>query len=126
VEQRPYELLPAEFASWQKDHPGRAPPSRWSPLCPGQGAVPGAIVITWPRNDEVFLLEPGYDPRTQSLRLAAEVEPRLPELTWTLDGKPLAARAWPYEAEWQLQRGRHVLRAAAGASQSDPVEFEVR
>ncbi len=126
VEQRPFEMLPAEFTSWQKDNPGRAPPSRWSPLCPAEGAVPGAIVITWPRNDEVFLIEPGYDPRTQSLRLSAEVEPRLPELTWTLDGAPLAQRGWPYEADWQLQRGRHVLRAVAGASRSDPVEFEVR
>jgi penicillin-binding protein 1C len=126
VEQRPFEHLPAEFASWQKENAGRAPPSRWSPLCPLEGPVPGAIVITWPRNDEVFLFEPGYDPRTQSLRFAAEVEPRLPALTWTLDGQPLASREWPYETEWRLERGRHVLRATSGPTRSDPVAFEVR
>jgi hypothetical protein len=95
VEHRPFQILPAEFASWEKENPSRAPPSRWSPLCPAEGTVPGAIVITWPRNDEVFLLEPGDDPETQSLSFAAEVEPRLPQLTWTLDGEPLASRSGP-------------------------------
>jgi hypothetical protein len=91
-----------------------------------QRAVAGAIVITWPRDGDVFLVEPGYDPRTQSLRLAAAVEPRQPEVTWTLDGRPIASAGWPYEADWPLAPGRHVLEAMAAGSRSDPVRFEVR
>jgi len=126
VEQRPFQVLPAEYAGWQKDHPERSPPSRWSPLCPARGAVAGAVVITWPRDGDVFLVEPGYDLRTQSLRLAAAVEPRQPKLIWTLDGRPIASAGWPYEVDWPLAPGRHVLQAAAAGSRSDPVQFEVR
>ena len=116
-EERAFEVLPPEFAAWQKDNPGRAPPRRYSPLCPAAGAQQGAVVITWPRPGEVFLLEPGYAPATQTLRLAAEADA---DVRFMLDGAPLASSDWP------LTRGAHVVQAVSGAVRSTPVAFEVR
>ncbi len=123
---RVFEVLPALFAEWQAAHGVPAPPRRYSPLCPARGPVPGALVVTYPRKGEVFLIEPGYERRTQSLAFSAEVDPYLPEVTWLLDGAPVARVAWPYETAWPLAEGRHRVQLVAADRSSDPVEFEVR
>lgn len=125
-EQRVFEVLPAQFAEWQASRGGQVPPTRYSSLCPATGPVPGALVITYPRSGEVFLIEPGYDRRTQSVPLSAEVDPYLPQVRWMLDGSTVANVAWPYEAAWPLAEGRHRLQLVAAGMRSDPVEFEVR
>jgi penicillin-binding protein 1C len=126
VEERVFDVLPAVFARWQASHGGLTAPSGYSPFCPAQGPVPGALVVTYPRRGETFLIEPGYDRRTQSLPLSAEVEPSLPEVTWMLDGAPVARVGWPYAVDWPLRPGRQRLQLVAEAMRSDPVEFEVR
>ncbi|MBZ4420570.1 penicillin-binding protein 1C [Myxococcus sp. RHSTA-1-4] len=129
VVKRAFAFLPAPYASWQATH-GResapAAPTRYSPLCPEQGPVPGALVITWPRPGEVFLIEPGYSRSTQTLRLSAEVEPRLAAVTWLVDGRPVRQAPWPYDASWALQPGRHRLEVVARGLRSEPVDIEVR
>jgi penicillin-binding protein 1C len=126
LEKRVFEVLPSLFAAWQASRGAPAPPTRYSPLCPSKGPVPGALVVTYPRKGEVFLIEPGYDRRTQSLPLSAEVDPYLPQVTWLLDGSPVAHVAWPYETAWPLAEGRHRVQVVAAGMRSDPVEFEVR
>ena len=88
--------------------------------------MPGAVVVTWPRPGEVFVLEPGYARETQSVELKVEVEPRSSEVRWYVDGEKVAVAGWPYRAAWPLAAGRHRLIAEAGGRKSEPVEFEVR
>jgi len=129
VVKRAFTFLPAAYASWQASHGQESAPSaptRYSPLCPEKGPVPGALVITWPRQGEVFLIEPGYTRRTQTLRLSAEVEPRLAAVTWLVDGRPVQQAGWPYDASWALQPGRHRLEVVARGLRSEPVDIEVR
>jgi len=120
IEHRVVEALPATYASWLAHTPERtAAPTAYSPLCPASGAVPDAVVITYPRDREVFVVEPGYDIATQTLAFAAEIDPPGTSATWLVDG--MAA-----PPTWQLQPGKHRLLAVAGGRASDPVEFEVR
>jgi hypothetical protein len=121
-----FEVLPPGYAEWQSSHATLQPPTRYSPLCPARGLTADALVITSPRQAEVYLLEPGYDRVTQSLQLRGEVHPALPEIGWLVDGQQFAIVGWPYEATWQLTPGRHRLQMVAGHRSSDPVEFEVR
>jgi hypothetical protein len=83
-------------------------------------------VVTSPRQGDVFMLEPGYDKSTQSIELAAEIDPALAKATWLVDGHELAAVPWPYGAHWLLASGKHRLELLAGGRRSDPVEIEVR
>jgi penicillin-binding protein 1C len=129
VVKRAFTFLPAAYASWQASYGQESAPSaptRYSPLCPEKGPVPGALFITWPRQGEVFLIEPGYTRRTQTLRLSAEVEPRLAAVTWLVDGRPVKQAGWPYDASWALQPGRHRLEVVAQGLRSEPVDIEVR
>jgi penicillin-binding protein 1C len=126
VERKVFEALPPTYAQWQADHARAVPPTRYSPLCPASGVVPGALVVTYPRRGEVFVVEPGYERSTQSLQLTAEVDPPLPQVTWLIDGKAVAAAGWPYQANWKLERGAHRIELAAGGKRSDPVQYVVR
>ena len=126
VEERVFEVLPPIYAEWQASHTSQRPPTAYSPYCPPHGLTANALVITRPRNGEVYLLEPGYDIRTQTLQLSGEVDPVLPEVSWWLDGQKVTAASWPYEANWQIAKGRHHLVMKGGGRQSDPVEFEVK
>ena len=127
TEARRFVVLPGVYTAWQAEQrPHEAPPTRYSPLCPAQGVVPQAVVITQPRAHDVYLIEPGYDRATQSLHLRAEIDPAPPSVIWLLDGQPIAQALWPYDLQWTLAKGAHRLQAVAGSRRSDPVLFEVR
>jgi hypothetical protein len=78
----------------------------------------------------VFVVEPGYDARTQTVALTAELDLSsgpAAEVTWLVDGRVAGrvARA-PYQLPWQLSPGVHRVEAVAGGRTSVPVEFSVR
>jgi hypothetical protein len=120
VEHRVVERLPATYAQWLTTAPARdTGPHDYSPLCPREGVIPDSVVITYPREHEVFVVEPGYDPTTQTLAFAALVDPAGSATTWLVDGRPVTAT-------WQLVRGAHTVQAVAGGRRSDAVNFDVR
>jgi hypothetical protein len=100
-----FEILPPLYAAWQAEHATLHPPTEYSPSCPARGLVANAVVVTHPRDKDVFIVEPGYRRGTQSVQLTAEVDPSVPELVWLVDGERVAAVGWPYEATWPLTRG---------------------
>ncbi|MCA2980136.1 MAG: penicillin-binding protein 1C [Myxococcaceae bacterium] len=117
VVERTFEVLPPQYTQWQSEHPRRAPPTSWSALCPQRGPPEGAVVVTWPRAGEVFLIEPGYERAHQSLALAAQSQ--LPDVRWRVDGVEVG-RLWP------LVPGHHWVEAETRGKKSARVAFEVR
>ena len=126
VAERVAEILPPEYAEWQESQGMSPPPTRYSPFCPEHGQIADALVITTPRNGDVFLLEPGYDEETQTVELSGEVNPALPQVAWLVDGEEIAAAGWPYQADWQMTKGVHTLEMTGGGRRSEAVKFEVR
>ncbi|MDP1822230.1 MAG: penicillin-binding protein 1C [Archangium sp.] len=126
VTQRAFEVLPSQYAQWQLEHPRRAPPARYSPLCPRTGPAAGAVVITWPRQGEVFVIEPGYSRRTQSVALTAEADLGQAEVRWLMDGQQVAIASIAERPLWALAPGRHSLEAEVRGRRSAAVTFEVR
>jgi penicillin-binding protein 1C len=121
VERRTYETLPPQYSKWLSDTPERArPPADYSPLCPQTGTIKNALVVTYPRAGEAFLVEPGYDAKTQTLAFTAEIDPPVAHPTWVVDGERLASDSW------QLRRGKHQVIVEAAGQRSDPIDFEVR
>lgn len=122
---RVFEVLPAAYARWQEGHARPAPPTRWSPHCPAEGVTADAVVLTHPHAGDVFLLEPGYDPSTQSVQFRAEVDPPVPAVTFLVDGAPVAQAGWPYEANWTMDAGEHAVEVIAGDRRSPPIHITV-
>ena len=120
------EALPVAYTEWQAQTRGPWKPTAWSPHCPSTGEVPGRLAVTAPLPGETYLVEPGYDRATQTLRLAAHVDPPVAEVTWLVDGRPVGKAAWPYQLTWPLRRGAHELQVAAAGRVSAPVPVVVR
>lgn len=89
-----YAVLPARFARWQAENGNLpVPPFTYSPLCPQAGIAAHALVITSPRAGERYLMEPGYNPATQTIALKGEADPPLPKVDWEVNGKSIAVAA---------------------------------
>ncbi|MFN3198942.1 MAG: penicillin-binding protein 1C [Bradymonadia bacterium] len=119
--------LPAEYAEWQVTSQDLPPaPVQYSPLCPAEGPIPDALVITHPAPGDVFVVDPGMAGEAQRIALKGMVDPPSPSVEWRLDGRKVAKSEWPYTAEWALARGEHTLELVGSGGKSDPVVFEVR
>jgi hypothetical protein len=85
-----------------------------------------------PDPNSLYRLSPTLPPEAQKLRLEAVATAGILELTFYLDGVPLARLdAPPYETWWQLTPGRHQVwaeaRSTAGEQLTSPtITFEVR
>lgn len=126
VERKVFAFLPSVYTGWQKEQGIEFPPGRYSPLSPLDGIVADALVVTSPKRGDIYIVEPGYEQTTQTIRFTGEVDPPLPEVTWLVNGKPVGKSSWPYTLVWQLERGRHRVRMVKGEKMSEVVEFEVR
>ena len=122
----PAVVLPPEYAGWQATSSLDPPPLAYSPLCPASGPIPGSVIITRPRDGEVYLIEPGYDRATQTLRLEAEAQELAGAVTWTIDGQAVSRARWPYAAEWPLEPGIHRVAVNAPGQRGHEVTIEVR
>jgi penicillin-binding protein 1C len=122
VDRRVAYELPPEFAQWLKDSGKFSPP----PRAAKKPARAQALAITRPRSGDVYIVEPGYDRRSQSIELAASAARALERVDWYVDGELVATAEWPYAASWRLARGAHAVVARSGAASSAPVSFEVR
>ncbi|MCK5798739.1 MAG: transglycosylase domain-containing protein, partial [Deltaproteobacteria bacterium] len=123
---RVYAVLPPAYAQWQARRDTLLPPTRYSPFCPADGPAQGALAIVNPKPKEVYLVEPGYDPKTQTLELRAQASHPVAHVVWRLDGRRIARATFPYSTRWPLNRGRHVLQVSAPGQRPDRVAFEVR
>ncbi|MBN2441276.1 MAG: penicillin-binding protein 1C [Spirochaetales bacterium] len=114
------------YAEWQSENGYHPPPTRYSPLCMPDEIAVDALVITHPQEHDIFIIEPGYNPETQSLELKGEADPPVGEIEWIVDKRLVATAPWPYSASWQLKKGKHTLYMKSGDKKSDTVVFEVR
>jgi len=121
VERLAYDL-PPEFAGWLADSVKLAAPTPTASREPWRSG----LVITRPRTGDVYIIEPGYSLRNQSIELAANLRGVDASVEWFVVGSLVARAPWPYTASWRLAAGAHVAVARSGRLASPPVRFEVR
>jgi penicillin-binding protein 1C len=121
-----FTYLPPVYAEWQSMSEMTLPPVKYSPLSPLNGIVIGALVITQPKNGDVYIYEPGYNKKTQSIKLTGEIGLQIQHITWFIDGIKFADSAWPYSVSWPLMKGKHKVQMVNGSYKSEVVSFEVR
>jgi penicillin-binding protein 1C len=126
TEEKVFEVLPPEYSSWQAKNNREAPPSTYSSFCEPDRIASHALVITSPLDGDIYLIEPGYDRKTQSIEMKGEVDPALPRIDWYVNGKKYLSAEWPYTAFFNLTKGKHKIEMVGGDMRSDAIEIEVR
>jgi penicillin-binding protein 1C len=81
------------------------------------------VTIAAPLNGDRFLVPPGQDSVTLSLRAACRAP--FPQITWFVDGREYAATGPPYELSLLLGRGRHRLTVVGPNGLGDNLEIAV-
>lgn len=135
VEQRTFINLPPRYAPWaaQANLP-RAPQSvsmlddKNTMVADHQpGYMPGAkrvaarllggsplqpLRIIAPGNGAHLIRDTTVPPEYNTLALRAEVDSSVPEVLWSVDGKPFKLVPYPFSVRWPLQAGEHVIRVS--------------
>jgi penicillin-binding protein 1C len=123
IAERIVAYLPPVFDDWLSSKGYSQPPTEVSRLGTNPG---GVLAIRSPREGDVYILEPGYDNRTQTIALQAEAAPSVRNVTWYVDGQPIGTVPWPFDSMWQLVAGEHVLEARTEDHEGPRVQFSVR
>ena len=112
--------LPPEYDRWLREN------SRYAPERQRQEMKQQDIKIYRPREGDIYIIEPGYNPAYQTIEFAATSDSRVQTIRWYLNGVPVGEAPWPYIFNWQLAEGSYSLTARSGTLESEPVRFEVR
>ncbi len=105
IENRPFTVLPPEYAAWGSSR-GFGPP----PVS-GTGVLPSvALTLTSPPSGGRAFIDPGLPLRFQTLSLQATVEPPVSKVEWYVDGNLFAEVPYPYTSRWPLASGLHSFQ----------------
>lgn len=83
------------------------------------------LAVLAPTDGDAFVLSPDLPRRYQSLELRCAVPGGPAEVTWLVDGEPLARVGAPFAARWELAPGAHRFEVVAGDARSRPVVVSV-
>lgn len=118
---RPLERYPEQYAAWA--HQAGRPVSgiNLSSTCPPEVDVAPPL-ITFPRDDQTFAIDPDGPSRQEILLTASS---SAPSLRFVVDGIPTTAISPPFQLPWQLTPGTHTLRVETNGTRSQAVTFHV-
>ncbi len=117
-------VLPPEAGQWAREHGIPAPPPDGEEVTIGTGERAGELTITSPDNGVVYRLTLSVPADQQRIRLAAVAHLALEQVSFLLDGEPVAVVDYPFEALWTLQPGAHWLTAVGETAEGQEVRSE--
>ncbi|HAH07299.1 MAG TPA: penicillin-binding protein 1C [Elusimicrobia bacterium] len=91
---------------------------------PAPGPEGKRLLVEFPRQDDIFKLDPTFSRKAQQLKLKASGFGGSEEVRWSVDGRELEA-APDGTAWWPLAPGRHRIRVRAGPRRSPEVRIFV-
>jgi penicillin-binding protein 1C len=121
-------VLPALFKDWAEKQGLALAPTRYSPLCGGVEPVETySVKILAPHHESRLYLDPEMPPEENILMLNCQVQPRVKEVLWFIDGTEYRVAVYPYRTPWPIQKGRHRFMAQVPYTKfaSNVVEVEV-
>ncbi len=110
-ETRTFHALPARYHAWMRSVGLDASPDQ--PMVADAEAVQRTprVRVVAPRADDHVLTDPEASDDSATLRLAAVVDPPVPQLVWFVDGEPFAVVDHPYVTRWPIVPGEHTFEA---------------
>lgn len=100
---------------------------------PGGGQAPSvarreedsSLQVLSPAHGDAYVVSPELPRTYQTLELRCAVPARVTEVTWLVNGVPLARAASPFTVSWVVQPGEHRFQVQAGQLRSKPVVITV-
>jgi penicillin-binding protein 1C len=121
--ERVLERYPAEYLAWAQQAGRPLSGVHTSTTCPPEPTSDSAPRITFPLDDQTFVIDPDGPVRQEILLTAAS---SAPALRFIIDGQSSGSLSPPFRLPWRLSPGTHQVSVATGTQTSPPVSFEVR
>lgn len=116
--------LSEEYGEWLDESGKFVPPA--SERAPRGRENQARLAIASPRSGDIYVIEPGYDPSTQTVELSAQSRFKIANVDWWIDGTFWQRSSWPYRGTWPLEKGKHTVQLRSDNLLSELVGFEVR
>ena len=98
---RSFTQLPPKYAQWAANHGYPQPP-----VSAGEPRDTH-LSVQYPADGSRLMVDPDTPRSYQTMALRAQVQPRVPEVMWYVNGKPLCRAVYPYQARWPMEPGTH-------------------
>lgn len=108
IEEKIYEIYPPIFSEWATGQDIPMPPIQISSIGDANG-----LSIAFPKNGDVFKLDPALPYEAQSIPLKAVVPHDIDKITWKVDGKIIAVSISPFVTQMPLKTGNHIIEIEA-------------
>jgi hypothetical protein len=120
VEEKRFERFQGSFAAWAAGAQRPVAPSGFSPLCPGDARVAGALSIGYPHDGARFVIDPERPRALQTVAVRVEAPRGAPSVRLRVDGRVVASAGTPYVVRWELTPGVHEIVAECPELASSP------
>jgi penicillin-binding protein 1C len=128
VEYRRFIVLEPQFRDWAQSQGLEVPPDRYSPSCGGIPSVDNcSIIITSPRTDSRFFIDPDMPVGKSTLTLTCKVFPPVSSVLWYVNGEEFKVVSYPFNLSWLMKPGVYEFQAAVPYSsfRSNVIKVEV-
>lgn len=99
-----FPVLPVEYSAWAAEN-GMTPPGP-------SNTEPERVLLSirYPAHGSRFVMDPTIPRQFQTIGLEVDVEPRVSEVIWLVDGKEVDRTSFPYTTRWSLEPGDHRVQ----------------
>lgn len=134
IEYRLFEDYPPQFRQWAKEQHKALPPQEFSLASdmqtngqPQPIKTAGSVIITYPKPNMVFAIDPTLRPEFQAIYFTALSPSDGNPIVWILDGKLIGkTTSSPHRLLWKLQSGSHTVQAVSASGLHQSVTFLVQ
>jgi hypothetical protein len=105
IENRPFIILPPEYAVWSASKGYGPPPDAGATVIPSVTLA----LISPPKGGRAYI-DPELPLRFQTLNLQVTVEPAVSKVAWYVDGSLFMEVPYPYTTRWILKSGTHSFQ----------------
>lgn len=125
---RVYEVYPPLYAEWTNERGIPRPPAGVTyTLKKSESAQSDRTVIIFPRDGDVFRIDPILRRQYQVIHFKAMAPHGTEKITWWIDGKPAAKSKYPFMCEWVMKEGLHTAQAGIdGQAMSRKIQFSIQ
>lgn len=117
-----YEYLDTEYYYWMMQNNLIPPPTKFSPL---KDSVINFTILN-PRDGDIFIYEPGYNPKTQSIELIGSINKKYDGVFWYINGIKSKECFWPYIDSLPLRKGSYALAFGTENVRSPVINITVK
>ncbi len=116
VDEKVFEMYPAEYYDWAVNCGVNLPPAKISNLCSPSiyGSDDGLFFdIEYPKDGDILKIDPILRKEYQVITLKPKIDDSVLSIKWFIDDKSINVDEYPFTCKWRIEKGNHNINYAA-------------